>query len=277
MHGKTGSFYGGTNEFVLNKVKAEKYYTFIHGDIKMANLDTAFNRKLYKRFDKIANVSESCKRLLIETWPEFAERAYVVENCCDIEEIKRLAEEKVEYARRGMNFVTVARLDTVKAIVRTIEIFSKIRAAHSDFIWHIVGEGKDRIHIGHAIGEYGMEEHIILHGEKKNPYPYIKNSDAFLLVSYQEAAPLVYQEAHILRVPILTTDTRSAKEMVEETKTGLVCENSEEGIYHMICQVLENPGILERIRRDMPEKNNKKALEQFISMVEGGRHADCII
>lgn len=277
MHGKTGSFYGGTNEFVLNKVKAEKYYTFIHGDIKMANLDTDFNRRLYKRFDKIANVSESCKRLLIKTWPEFAEKACVVENCCDIEGIRRLADEKIEYARKGMNFVTVARLDSVKAIARTINVFSKIRVLHSDFIWHIVGEGKERVHIEHAIREYGMEKHIILHGAKKNPYPYIKHSDALLLPSYQEAAPLVYQEAHILRIPILTTNTRSAKEMVEETKTGIVCENSGKGIYHMLWMVLEDPGILEKIRKNMPEKNNKKALEQFISMIEGGGHADYFI
>lgn len=277
MHGKTGSFYGGTNEFVLNKVRAKKYYTFIHGDIKMAKLDTFFNRQLYKRFDKIANVSESCKRLLVETWPEFAEKACVVENCCDTEGIRRLADEKIKYIRAGMNFVTVARLDRVKAIVRTIKVFSQIKARYDDFIWHIVGEGKERTHIEHAIKEYGMEGYIVLHGAKKNPYPYMKHSDALLLVSYQEAAPLVYQEAHILRVPVLTTNTRSAEEMVEETKTGIVCENSEEGIYHMLLCVFRNPDVLEKIRRNMPEKNNKRAVEQFISMIEGDGHADYLI
>lgn len=85
--------------------------------------------------------------------------------------------------------------------------------------------------INQLINEKGLSNDIDLVGKKNNPFVYIKNADFFLLPSFHEAAPMVYGEAISLGVPVVTTNTISAKELIEERDYGIVCENSEEGIY----------------------------------------------
>ena len=70
-----------------------------------------------------------------------------------------------------------------------------------------------------------------IHGSQLNPYRYMKNAKLLLLPSYHEAAPMVFQEAIALEVPILTTDTTSAMEMVVNQGAGWVCGFDDESIY----------------------------------------------
>lgn len=262
------SLYGGTNEFVLNNISATKKIAFIHGDLVLANLNNDYNMRVYKMFDKIASVSESCMNLFIEEWPELRDKACVVRNCSNIEEILALAQERVDMSMKDINFVTVARLSYVKGLERTLKIFVKLKEKYDNFTWHIIGAGECTENLQSIIKENGLEEYVFLHGEKKNPYPYIKNADAFLLVSFQEAAPVVFNEAKILKTPILTTKTRSAWEMVGETRSGIVCENTEDGIYNMLCDVMTDQTILYDLRNKMQDYSNDDAFNAFKSLME---------
>ena len=70
---------------------------------------------------------------------------------------------------------------------------------------------------------------------------------------------MVFGEASTLGVPVLTTDTLSARELVESRGVGLVCENRDEAIYEMLCRALR--------RQDTFSKDGKPdnalAVEQF--------------
>ena len=135
-------------------------------------------------------------------------------------------------------FVTVARLSEEKGILRCIPIFKKIKEDGYEFEWHIVGDGAMRCAIEKEIARYGLEKNIVLEGEQLNPYRYLKNANYFLLPSFHEAAPMVFDEANTLNVPMLTTKTLSAIEMVEKRGAGLVCENNEDAIYEMLHRVI---------------------------------------
>ena len=270
MHGKTNSFYGGTNEFVLKKVDANKKFSFIHGDLINANLNIPYNHRIYKKFDKIANVSSSCKELFDIIWRDLADKSVVVENGCDVQLIRAMAGDGKKYDTNFCNIVTVARIDSVKGIPRAIEAFSKVKDEGVRFRWHIIGGGDLRCveEVRELLGAKHLEEDIIMYGPKDNPYWYIKNADAFLLPSYQEAAPVVYQEANSLGVPILTTRTLSAVEMVEKPRIGIVCENTENGLYNMLKAALENSDILGNIRCSMRcKQDNNKMLAQFQELI----------
>jgi len=79
--------------------------------------------------------------------------------------------------------------------------------------------------IENRILETKSERYIILEGVQSNPYRYIKNADFLFVPSIHEAAPMVFDEAACLKVPIITTDTLSAKELVDERNIGIVCKN----------------------------------------------------
>ena len=59
-----------------------------------------------------------------------------------------------------------------------------------------------------------------------------------MLPSHHEAAPMVYAEAMLLGVPVLTTDTCSAEELVSEQ--GFVCGQSQQEIYDAIKTLLND-------------------------------------
>ena len=105
-----------------------------------------------------------------------------------------------------------------------------------------------------------MEDYVRLYGNKANPYPYIQKADVFYLGSFHEAAPMVYFESMLLRTPILTTKTSSSCEIVD--KYGVVCENSEEGIYKMFTEIIDNENILRDLRESL--KNYKYNCDENI-------------
>ena len=122
--------------------------------------------------------------------------------------------------------------------------------------------------------ELGIGDSIFFHGMQKNPYRFMKNADLFLLTSRHEAAPMVFDEARCLGLPILTTDTCSAHEMVTATGAGWVCENSAQGVCDALEEILADPNTLSDMRSSMTEKvlNNAEAVQQFRSMLKGVQH-----
>ncbi len=226
-----------TNEIVLNCCRAKKKVTFVHCDFGSYGGNTKRNRRLYKKFDTIAAVSDSVGRRFAEIVPDVKDRVQTVYNCCDTAEILRMAEE-APVAYQKPTIVTVARLSPEKGLLRCVPLFARLRDAGVDFEWHIVGGGNLQHQLENAIAEHAMHKHIILEGEQTNPYRYIKNANYLLLASFHEAAPMVFDEAMTLSVPILTTATLSAKELVEDRQTGLVCGGDDDALYTILQNAL---------------------------------------
>lgn len=227
------SFCNLTNEIVLNCTKADRKITFVHCDFENYGGNTKVNRELYRKFDTVAAVSDSVGMNLAKCIPEIKEKIKTVYNFCDADEIKTLSDrDTVEYPVKTL--VTVARLSEEKGIIRCIPIMAKLKERKIDFEWHIVGGGGLENQIRNTIADYEMEKVIFLEGQQTNPYRYMKNADYLFLPSFHEAAPMVFDEAIVLNLPILTTNTLSAKELVSDRNAGAVCDNTDDGIYNML-------------------------------------------
>jgi glycosyltransferase involved in cell wall biosynthesis len=234
--------------------------------------NTLKNKKIYKKFDEIIAVSNGCRTSFIQSIPELSSKTFCVKNCHDYDEVKKRANESpIIYNSKCFNIVTVARLSKEKGIIRTIDLIDKLIKKNYKICWHIIGDGNQRKDIEELIALYSLEENIILYGNQDNPYRYMINADLFLLPSYHEAAPMVFDEAKCLGLPILTTNTISAKEMVEECDAGWTCENSTEGIQKKLEYILNHSFEFEELREKLRTQNfnNIQALKQFDCMLEG--------
>ena len=237
--------------YAIKCVKAKHTINLIHSDISQFNLNKK-TQKLFQKFNKIVCVSNSCAEIFRNKYPTLANKIDYMYNFQFKDKVINLANEKhVEYGE-GLNFVTVARLAEEKAHLRTLKVLKKLHDEGFGFVWNIVGEGSSRKEIEDFIKLNDMQNYIVLHGNKKNPYPYIKSSDFLFLGSYHEAAPMVFAEAMFLGIPVVTTNTSSAEELIEDK--GFICDNTEEGIYQILKQIFSDPNIL---------KNKKKKLENY--------------
>ena len=258
---KDDAFYNICNELVLNCTKADKKITFVHCDFASYGGNTARNRKLYERFDKIASCSDSVGKKLVECIPSVKDKVFTVYNLCDVEQITSLGkEDSVVYDKPTI--VTVARLSEEKGHVRVLNVLKRIKDEGVDFSWRLVGGGPLERLIKQKIAEFGLEDSVIMEGEQTNPYRFVKNADFLLLASYHEAAPIVFDEAMVLGVTVLSTNTLSAKELVEGRDIGYVCENSEEGLYSLIKNALSEQ-IAKKEKKVLDSQFRKKQFDNL--------------
>ena len=254
-------FYGGCNDFVLRHVEAKRKLTYLHCDFSLVGGNTPANRKDYAAFDTILACSDGCKERFLSCMPQLREKVTTVYNCHDFESIRCLAEEaKVSLPKEPVNIITVARLGREKGVPRAIEALGKLKA--TNYHYYIVGDGIQRPQVEAAIAEHHLQEKVTLVGELANPYGYVQAADLLLIPSVSEAAPMVIGEAACLGTPVLTTETSSAKEMVEATGYGWVVENSIEGIVQGLEAFLQNPQ-----KPAFPPPDNRKALEQLAAII----------
>ena len=134
-------------------------------------------------------------------------------------------------------------------------------------LWTVVGKGEERKALETFLRRHGLDGHIRLVGGTDNPYYYMKNADVFLLPSYHEAAPMVFGECQALGLPVITTATASAQELVERRGLGVVCENSTEGLENAL-RALVRDGRPPRLPNEVVRGINRQAEAQLREFLE---------
>lgn len=260
-------FYGGCNEFAVNGVRAKTKVAFVHCDFLNYEGNSRYNRKFYSKFDKIACVSESTRKRFIDACKIDGNRVQSVYNCYDYKKIKELSHKyAAEYTDGILNIFSASRIGVEKGIVRMVRILKELKDEGYRFVWRIAGDGAQTDVMKKLIKEYGLENDIVLLGMLDNPYPYFASSDLLLVPSYNEAAPMVFGEAMITGIPVLTTDTTSAKEMVEDTHIGFVCKVDDESIKAALEKILSG-----KIKRnEIPPYTNEAAVSEFYEIIGCG-------
>ena len=271
-NGKIQNFYGGTQEFVLSRIKATRKVAFLHCDYRHCGADHPVNNRLLEKFDKIACCSDGCRRAFLEVLPNLGERAVTVRNAHQFDQILQLAQQNpVVYPADVCNVVMVSRLSKEKGIERALEAVAHCLNCGIAVRLHIVGGGGLQAALEAQAVQMGIAEQVHFYGEQSNPYRYMRNADLLMMTSYHEAAPMVLDEALCLGVPMLTTRTTSADEMVTQRQCGWVCDHDQDAINQTLQLVLENPDQLKKIKMQLHEQkaNNAQVIAQFVELIEG--------
>ena len=238
---------------------------WVHNDISkvfgeglIAKIKKHFDRKKYKKYDKIIFVSEENKNDFNKTYGNISEEV-VIRNYLDYNKVIEKASQNIDlpYNKNNINLVTVCRLVEQKAIERFIKIHSKLEndGVHSKV--YIVGNGPLKSELHKKIEELNETENFFLLGEKENPYPYIKEADYFCLLSYFEGYGMVLDEAKILNKQIIITNT-AAKESIQGYEKSTVLENNEKDIYEGLKKILTH----DKINSDF-DKSKEDYLKQI--------------
>ena len=259
---------GGDYDLIIHKVKAKRKVAWMHNDLQKEGYDHDICLRAFRDFDAIVNVSKDNKALFDSVIPEYAIKSHIVYNTYDINRIINSAQEPNPYRNDGkLHLVTVARVGIrQKRIDRIVETCKRLKEDDiSNFTWTIVGDGVERASLEKLSLEYGLTDILKFVGLKTNPYPYMYYADAFVLSSLYEGLPMTIMEAKILCCPILTTNFGSAIEAVKDGFEGRICDNSTEGVYEMVKNVLQSPEELKSYRNYLKDHpiTNEVAIAQF--------------
>lgn len=115
------------------------------------------------------------------------------------------------------------------------------------------------------IKELNLEDKIIFPGFQKNPYPWVKNAELFVMSSNSEGLPLVLVEALILGTKIVSTDcpTGPSEVLVGDLDRFLSPVGDEDKLAKNMYDALENYPVLDEslIEKFKAEYSVKKYLE----------------
>ncbi|MCI1952659.1 MAG: glycosyltransferase [Clostridiales bacterium] len=210
-------------------VKAKRRVMWVHNDVtqklkedkKYRILWRAFKGKFFK-FDQFIAVSAGIIPSFCTSARVPPERVQVISNFVNTDEIFRNAQEPILFSvdPSQYNFVSVGRLCHQKGYDLLIDNFTKVLQKRTDVHLYLIGDGPDRKKLDEQIRRNKAEDKITLLGNQKNPFPYEKQMDGFILTSRYEGQGIVIWEAKALGLSLFISKN------LEKYNTGITgCED----------------------------------------------------
>lgn len=231
-------FANGCGDFVLDHTICENKVCLIHCDYLNSGCMSDKNNSEYAEFDRIACCSDSVRERFLQGSNLNPEKVYTLRNFYDPDIVSLANESPYIYNDKYINVLTVARLSSEKGMDRAIEALSASK--RRDINYYIVGDGPQKELLYQKIKDCHLEKQVFLLGEQQNPYRYMANADYLLVPSLHEAAPMVFDEANMLGLKVLSTNTTSAVEMIGDN--GMICDNSTQGIESVLSVLTKSVG-----------------------------------
>ncbi len=118
--------------------------------------------------------------------------------------------------------VTVAGMNVRKGISELIAAFAQVATQHTEAHLHLVGDGPDRARFEREAAATTASARIHFHGFQRDPTPYLRAADLFVLASRRESFPIVIGEARAAGCAIVATAVDGVPESLDEGQAGLL-------------------------------------------------------
>ena len=231
-------------------------------------------KKCYEKFDAIVCVAETMKESFIKKYG-MAEKVHVLYNPLDFESVIKKSAEKTDFKfGDGMKFVLAGTFIKIKGFDRFVKVCKRLKDDGEHFSALIMGDGEEKENIKKIIAETNLGDTVKILDFQTNPYKYIAHSDVYVCSSYAEGYSTAVSESVALNVPVITTECSGMREIFGENECGIICENSEDGLYNAMKKVLNDPSLLKKFSaeekkraNDFSLKKRMKAIEDFIESV----------
>ncbi len=212
-----------------------------------------FFYKFYNNYDKIICQSDDMQNDLVKNFRIRKEKLIKINNPVDFDFIEEKLKDSVKpesYSEDLKNVVAVGNLSARKGFDNLLNVFSHLK--NEKILLHILGNGKDKELLHQMKTDLGLEN-IIFHGQEKNPYPFLKFADLFILSSRYEGFPNVLLEAGACGTFSLANDCKGGiREIIQPKINGEISdiENHQE--------------FAEKIKQILKETHDKNAVRNSI-------------
>lgn len=251
--------YGDFDPVLDSPIKSKKIGWF-HTDV---SYDPNKKRVMYrinslKKFDWTIFGSRQTRDVIKDLYKITYPKSSVIYNAIKIDEVRKKAEEfPVNYDHHPV-FSSMGRLHSRKNYHTLMKIHRRLLDEGLSHSIAVIGGGGEMENLKNQAKVLNVEKTFLLLDSQINPYPYIKNSDYFVLPSESESYPLTIGEVMGLNVPILSTSVGGIPEMIDHNIDGYLIDPEENAIYEGMKCFLTNPEMVSKIKANM-----EKAVEKF--------------
>lgn len=224
--------------------------------------------------DKIAVVSDGCRRMLAQEMPGLSDKLVTIHNMLDVDAVSQRAQTDPYSDKSVKHIVSVGRLAPEKHFDNAIRAARALKDREIPFCWHLVGDGPLRGELETLVREMDVEDCFRFEGNQPNPYPFFRHADLFVHPSYVESFGIVVTEAMALGVPCVVTRSIGPEEFVEDGRNGLLTDQSAGSLTEAVLRILEDRVLYDAIRAETrcPEKYLPAAvMAQINALLEPGK------
>ncbi len=231
----------------------------------------------YIKADNIFTMTNFTKNKILENL-KVKKNIFKVENPIITKKIKILSKEKIndneKFLFKGVTFCAIGRLTRQKNFIEILKAVNIIpKKLHSSFKIIIIGTGEDYEKLNNFIKLHNLEN-IFLLGFKKNPYPYIKNSDYFISSSlWEEPGHAILEAGYLNKVVISSDCPNGPKEILKDGFNSIKYKlNSHESLAIIIQNILDK-----KIKNSFEIKLNMKKIVKNYTMLQFSKKFNRII
>ena len=180
---------------------------------------------------------------------------FVVSEECRIEKRKELEIEKEEFV-----ILSVGELNENKNHMLVLQALAclKEQGLFDGIRYLLCGRGTSEEQLKAEAERWGLSESVSFLGYRLDIPEICKASDLFLFMSLREGLPVALMEAMASGLPVVCSDIRGNRDLVEDGINGFFAEMNAESVASMICKLRD----YETLRKSLGS-NAKQKIKQF--------------
>jgi glycosyltransferase involved in cell wall biosynthesis len=187
--------------------------------------------RLYPKADQIICLCDAAINDMVEYLGISRDKLVRIYNPVDVEMLRRLAEDaESPYADPGPHVMAMGRLQREKAYDVLLRAFSSVLKTFPQAKLTILGEGPLEAQLKKQAVELGIDRVVAFPGFQKNPWPYVKHADLFVLGSRFEGLPNALLEALALGAPVIATDCPGGVREIQKSAREIVLVPPEDDV-----------------------------------------------
>jgi len=227
----------------------------------------------YEKFDKVVAVSCGAKSALSNSL-SIEREIDVLYNTNETEQIKErsgeeISDDKFIVGDGVPTLCSVGKLIYNKGFDRLLEAHRRLLDEGLAHRIYILGIGADKSRLESEAEMLGVSDSFVLLGYRDNPYKYVRSCDLYVCSSRREGFSTAVTEALIVGTAAVSTDCSGARELLgENNEYGIVVENSKDGIYEGIKEMLSSPENIAHYSEQAKVRGEKFSREKTVLAVE---------
>jgi glycosyltransferase involved in cell wall biosynthesis len=128
----------------------------------------------------------------------------------------------------AIEFVFMASLISRKRPELLIKTFVKLFNKHNSIVLHIIGDGPMRHKLENHVKDMKLDDKILFHGHKKNPFELLIQADYQILPSESEGISRSAMESLYLGIPCILRNVDANHELITPNVNGYLFDEDEE-------------------------------------------------
>jgi len=174
----------------------------------------------------------------------------------------------------------IGRLVKEKGFLELFEAFREIIKVYDNIWLVIIGpeepEKADRISVS-TLKEYGIENRVRYLGARNDIPEILSCCDIYTLPSWREGFPRSAIEAAAMALPMVVTNIRGCRQVVENGKNGLLVElNNYKELKESLLKLIKNPDLRIQMGQVGFEKTQKDFDESKVCEIVLNTYKDCL-